>query len=110
MIRDGVFTCPDCGGELKHYDSVLRIVRTKGRSTEHVRISRRRCVDCGHTHRVLPAYLYPYKQYEVEVIYGVLEGIITPDTYGFEEYPEESTMRYWKRNLSTDFSSQNSSC
>ena len=32
MITNDVSTCPKCGGDLKYYDRVTRIVRTKGRS------------------------------------------------------------------------------
>ena len=33
MITNDVSTCPKCGGDLKYYDRVTRIVRTKGRKT-----------------------------------------------------------------------------
>lgn len=38
----------------------------------------------------------PYKQYEAEVIIGVLEGFITCETIGFEDYPCEMTMVRWQ--------------
>lgn len=31
MISNNTSTCQDCGGKLKYYDKVRRIVRTKGR-------------------------------------------------------------------------------
>ena len=37
----------------------------------------------------------PYKQYEAEVIIGVLEGLITCETLGFEDFPCEMTMLRW---------------
>lgn len=40
--------------------------------------------------------IYPYKQYESEIIDGVIEGLITCDTVGFEDYPCELTMIRWK--------------
>ena len=79
-----------------YYDSVRRIVRTKGRKTKWIQVQRFRCDRCGELHRALPAFLYPYKQYEVEVIRGVLEGFITPETLGYEDYPCEMTMLRWK--------------
>ena len=46
-------------------------------------------------HRELTELLFPYKQYESEVITGVLEGLITCETIGFEDYPCEMTMLRW---------------
>jgi hypothetical protein len=46
----------------------------------------------------LPDYLFPYKQYEREVIIGVMDGYITPETIGYEDYPCEMTMKRWKFN------------
>ena len=43
-------------------------------------------------------YISPYKQYEAEVIRGVLEGFITCETYGYEDYPCEMTMARWKNS------------
>lgn len=37
-------------------------------------------------HRELPDFIFPYKQYEAEIIIGVLEGFITCETLGFEDY------------------------
>lgn len=100
MVTGDTQLCPKCGGALKHYDSVNRIVRTKGRRTVWVRIRRLRCTRCGRFHRLLPDSLLPYKQYEAEVIRGVVEGLITPDTVGFEDYPCEMTMERWKTQKS----------
>lgn len=101
MITDNVSTCPKCGGELKYYDSVKRIVRTKRRITTWFKLRRLRCQTCGALHRELPDYIFPYKQYESEIIIGVLEGLITYETLGFEDYPCEMTMTRWMnaRNL-----------
>ncbi len=95
MIIKNMSICPICGGPLKHYDSIQRIVRSKGRSTKWVKLRRMKCEKCKHLHRELPEFIFPYKQYEVEIILGVLEGIITSDTYGYEDYPCEATMIRW---------------
>ncbi len=95
MISDNTFVCPKCNSELKYYDSVQRVVRTKDRETNWVNIRRLRCVKCGSVHRELPGYIFPYKQYEAEVITGVLDGIITCETIGYEDYPCEATMTRW---------------
>lgn len=101
MVSDKILTCRDCGSPMKRYDKVLRIVRTKGRKSKWVKIERYRCLSCGRIHRELPDYILPYKQYESEIIKGVLEGIITCETLGYEDYPCELTMLRWKasRNL-----------
>lgn len=101
MIRVGDSICPSCGGKLRYYDHVKRIVRTKNRETQKVDIRRMKCTKCGKVHRELPDYIYPYKQYENEVIQGVLEGFITPDTIGYEDYPCEKTMEYWTKSLTS---------
>ncbi len=100
MVTKAESTCPKCGGELKHYDTVKRIIRTKGRRTEWIRIARVRCTRCGTFHRSLPEDLLPFKQYEAEVIFGVLEELITCETVGFEDYPCEITMERWKTQKS----------
>ena len=95
MIAKNMSVCPLCGGPLKYYDSVKRIVRTKGRATKWIKIRRMKCEKCNHVHRELPKFIFPYKQYEMEMILGVLEGFITPNTYGYEDYPCEMTMLRW---------------
>lgn len=96
MVSNNKAKCPKCYGEMKYYDNVKRIVRTKRRVTKRVKILRLRCINCGAIHRVIPRLLYPYKQYEAELIRGVIEGLITPETLGYEDYPCEATMERWK--------------
>ncbi|MDR1753435.1 MAG: DUF6431 domain-containing protein [Eubacterium sp.] len=96
MITSNESLCPKCGGNLKYYDNVRRILRTKGRKTNWVKILRFRCSDCGAIHRELSDSIFPYKQYETEVIRGVLEGLITSETLGYEDYPCEMTMIRWR--------------
>ncbi len=102
MITERETVCPKCGRKLKYYDSVKRIVRTKMRRTVWIRIKRFRCKACGTIHRMIPKIIFPYKQYESEIIIGVTEGLITSDTLGYEDYPCEMTMKRWRaRNLQT---------
>lgn len=95
MVNTNDYFCPVCGGDLYYYDSVSRIVRTKGKETRHVRVRRLRCATCKTLHRELPDFIFPYKQYEAELIKGVIEGLITSDTLGYEDYPCEMTMKRW---------------
>lgn len=94
---NNISRCPECGGALKYYDKVTRIIRAEGGRTHRVSIQRVRCVACRRLHRVLPDYIVPYKQYYAEIINGVTEGIITPETIGFEDYPHEVTMFRWMK-------------
>lgn len=96
MISNNESICPKCGGELKYYDSVKRIVRTKYGCKSKVNIRRFQCKRCGSTHRELPDFIFPYKQYEADIIIGVIEGLITCETLGFEDYPCEITMFRWR--------------
>ena len=44
------------------------------------------------------AFFYRWKgvkEYESEIIIGVIEGLITPETLGYEDYPCEMTMNRW---------------
>lgn len=97
MIAKNEKFSPKCGGTLKYYDSVKRIVRTKQRTSTRIKVKRLKCVKCGCVHREIPNFIYPYKEYETEVIKGVLAGFITPDTLGYEDYPCEMTMKRWKK-------------
>lgn len=88
--------CDICNVEMDPFDRVKRIVRTKYHRTYWVYVRRVRCPICLKTHRVLPGYIMPYKQYEKAVIFGVVEGLIDAQTLGFEDYPCELTMRRWR--------------
>ena len=96
MISDNQSICPKCGGQLKYYDHVQRLVRTKFGNKKWVAIRRLRCCKCHAVHRELPDFIFPYKQYEADIIIGVLEGLITCETFGFEDYPCEMTMIRWR--------------
>lgn len=95
--------CPDCGGKAKRYDKVKRKVKSRDGKESFIFVERYRCTICNKIHRVLPDDLLPYKQYEKDIIEGVLEGHITNETLGFEDYPCDLTMSNWKREFSTDF-------
>ncbi len=97
MTINNTSTCPDCEGLMKHYDKVRRIVRAKGGVEHWVNVPRFRCMDCGRVRRALPDNILPYKQYEAEIINNVMNGTITSDTLGYEDYPCEETMKRWTR-------------
>lgn len=99
MTISNVSNCPDCGGERKRYDKVLRTVREKGGQKIQVTIHRLQCTVCRKIRRVLPDNILPHKQYHRAIINGVLNGTITPNVIEYEDYPCEVTMRRWTRNL-----------
>ena len=84
-----------CGGKMQYYDTVKRKVKGKYGSVSVRYIQRNRCLRCGSVKRLLPADILPFKRYSADVIFGVLEGIITCETLGFEDYPCETTMQRW---------------
>ncbi len=67
------------------------------------KVRRLRCKICGELHRELPNFLVPYKQYEMDIIRGVLNGDITCDSIGYEDYPCEMTMIRWKSSQELQF-------
>ena len=102
MVKVGQTHCPNCGGTLFYYDTVRRISRGKNRAERWLYVRRLRCKICWSLHRELPESIFPYKQYETEIILGVLDEYITTDTIGYENYPHEITMIRWlsqKRQL-----------
>lgn len=103
MISSNETLCPKCGGSLKYYDSVKRIVRTKYGRKKRLSVRRFRCCKCNSIHREIPDVIFPYKQYEAEIITGVLEGFITCETLGFEDHPCERTMIRWKSTQNLQF-------
>lgn len=89
--------CPICGHPLKHRDHVKRIMKGKEGEVRWLRIRRLVCTheSCYSIHRELPDILTPYKHFETDIITGVLDELITPDTKGFEDHPSEETMQQW---------------
>lgn len=96
MVRQGSVVCPDCGGELKYYDKVSRVMITKNRQMQKMKLRRLRCKRCNKLHREIPVHIFPFKEYEAEIIIGVLDELITCETLGYEDYPCELTMKIWK--------------
>lgn len=96
MIRTMVENCPDCNGELYFYDTVQRKLLTKYRKSYFIRIRRMKCNGCGRIHRELPDIVVPYKLYESEIIFGVVDGLISADALEYENYPCSGTMAIWK--------------
>lgn len=98
MITSDESTCPKCGGYLKYYDKVRRIVRTKGGNVYWIKVDRFSCINCGSIHRKLPNYLLPYKHYKADIIKGFLSGELTSFDLDYEDYPCETTIKQWNNN------------
>lgn len=71
------------------------MIKTKRGVVVPVYLRRLRCSGCSEIHRELPDDILPFKHYESEIVFGVVEGLITSSTLGFEDYPSEITMRRW---------------
>lgn len=93
--------CPYCGRMMRQYDKIDRLVIRKYGIREKTKIVRNRCDKCAVTLRELPDWLLPYKHYDKNIIIGVVEGLITPETLGFEDYPCENTMKRWVDKFSS---------
>lgn len=89
-------TCKFCGGCTKTYDRVKRILKGPRGAVTWVYIYRDKCEVCGRIGRVLTDEMLPYKHYSKDIIEGVVEGLITEQTYGFEDCPCEMTMLRWR--------------
>lgn len=99
MIREHDKVCPDCGGVFHPYGTTKRLVRGKRGESKIIFIKRYKCRSCNKVHNLIPYSITPYLRYDNEVISGVIEGFITSDTLGFENYPCELTMKRWKDHL-----------
>ncbi len=98
----------NCGSKLK-YDKVSRIVRTKGGKTSWIEIERFRCPFAVKYIESYQIMFFRIKQYEAEVIRGVLEGFITCEAYGYEDYPCEMTMIRWRNSQARNYVKEDNS-
>lgn len=102
MVRESESLCPLCGGELKYFGHVKRIMKTGSGHSKWIDIRRLRCIKCGTIHRELPNSLMLYKHYSSDIIQGVLSGKITPDLLEYEDYPCELTMKHWTEEFTDE--------
>ena len=84
--------CPYCRSALKPYDRRERKCRDENGDRQVLVIRRLRCQNplCRRIHAELPAYLVPYKRYQVDVITAVLDGTARAAPL------EESTWQRWR--------------
>lgn len=99
MVVGGIISCPNCGETLLHYGTVKRIVRSKCGEKYWIKIERLTCPSCKTIHRSIPSFLIPYKHYEAQIITGFVDGTITSFDLEYEDYPCETTIKDWKRNV-----------
>lgn len=91
--------CPRCkSNQLYLYDKVKRLIKGASGKQQWIDIWRYKCKKCNFVHRNLHGIVVPFKHYNADIIEGVQNGHITPDTLGFEDYPCEQTMRRWLLN------------
>lgn len=88
--------CPKCkSNQLNPYDKVKRLVKGAGGKRQWIDVQRYKCKKCNSVHRHLPDIIIPFKHYDADIIEGVQDRCITPETFGFEDYPCEQTMKRW---------------
>lgn len=95
MIYCGAYSCPKCLGDLKYYDSVKRIVKSKRGLIDYINIRRLVCITCKSIHRELPINLIPYKHYKRNIINGFIDGVLSKDDLNYEDYPCQLTINHW---------------
>ena len=88
--------CPECQSPMKYRDTRQRHIRREGGVKLRGRIRRLFCKNCHRLHNELPTNLSPHKHYEVEVIEGVVDEVVTQDDLESEDYPCARTMERWK--------------
>lgn len=97
MIINSQSTCPKCGGQLKYYDHVQRLIRTKYGNKKWVSIRRLRCCNCHSVHRELPDFIFPYKQYEADIIVGVYgENVYRPKNHAQMQENKKAALQFCK--------------
>ena len=96
-----IYICSVCGGSEHYRDRVKRCIKTKGGVVKSVYVERYCCDICGRVERKLPKNILPYKHYERDIFDGVINGWITSNTLGYEDYPCEMTMVRWRHALIT---------
>lgn len=91
--------CPKCRKPLKLRDHKKRIHKLAGGKREWYMIPRMECTneECPcRIHSCIPDNLSPNKHYDAELIEDVIDGVITSDDAGTEDYPCADTMELWK--------------
>lgn len=91
--------CPNCGQTLVLRDHKKRIHKVAGGDKEWYMIPRMKCTndECPcRIHSCIPDNLSPYKHYDAELIEDVIDGVISSDDPGTENYPCAGTMALWK--------------
>lgn len=88
--------CARCGGAVRKYGTVKRMVRGAGGEKEWISVQRWQCLSCKYVWRELPDDMERFKQYRKSVIEGVRSGEINCDILEYEDYPCEMTMRRWR--------------
>lgn len=100
MIYEGEISCPVCSGELKYYDHVHRIMKGKEGTKQIIEVRRMQCKKCHKIHRELPDEILPYLHYERDIVVGVYNGWITPETLGYLScYSRVRTGEIWTKEM-----------
>lgn len=91
--------CPKCGKPLVLRDHRRRIHRLAGGKKEWYMIPRMECInkECPcKIHSCIPDNMSPHKHYDAGLIEDVIDGVLSSDDIGTEDYPCADTMALWK--------------
>lgn len=102
--------CSVCGNEMLYYDKVKRFIREENGHKRMIFVKRYRCKQCNKTIRKNPGGVIFRKHYRKDIILGVLNGSITPEVIGYEDYPCEMTMNRWKQEFIFERNLSNGDC
>ena len=89
--------CPHCQRKMKVEKWRDRILKEEDGTKHWTKIRQMFCPDCHRYHNENPPWLCAYKHYEVEVIEGVVDGILTDETLDNMDHPCEQTRKRWKQ-------------
>ena len=89
--------CPHCQKQMRVEKWRRRILIEEGGKRHWTRIRQMFCSDCHRYHNENPPWLCAYKHYEVEVIEGVVDGVLTDETLENIDHPCEQTRKRWKQ-------------
>lgn len=91
--------CSKCGKPLVLRDHKKRIHKRAGGAREWYMIPRMECTNkkCAcRIHSCLPDIFSPHKHYDAELIEDVIDGVLSSDDPGTEDYPCADTMALWR--------------
>lgn len=87
-VNYGYLVCPNCNSSnfIKngtYRRNVIYLNNNNERVKEQITIQRFKCKNCNKTHAVLPVFVVPYKQFELNYITTILETLVTRNSVNY---------------------------